>query len=359
MDLFVLNEKFDTISVIDTYESIIWTDRFRQYGDFELYTPMQEGLLDVIKQDYYLVNPNSEHVMIVEKILIGTDPENGNHATITGRSLESILERRIVWGLKTLKGKLQNGIKELLNDSIIAPPAKLSGRRIGNFIFEASNDPIITNLTIDAQYTGKNLYEVIQTACEENDIGFKITLNNRNQFVFKLYAGVDRSYGQSSLPYVVFSPNFDNLLNSNYIESKASLKNVTLIGGEGEGAARKYATVGTATGLNRRELFTDARDISSEVDENTVLSDEDYTALLTQRGKEKLAENTEIVSFEGQIDTTIMFRYGEHFFNGDIVQITNEYGHETTARILEIVTSEDKEGISIYPTFKTLTKEGE
>ena len=71
-----------------------------------------------------------------------------------------------------------------------------------------------------------------------------------------------------------------------------------------------------------------------------------------------LAENVSITSFEGETETTIMFQYGKDFFNGDIVQIANEYGHETKARILEIVRSEDKDGYSVYPTFKTIEQEG-
>ena len=129
------------------------------------------------------------------------------------------------------------------------------------------------------------------------------------------------------------------------------------IGGEGEGAARKYTTVGSGVGLNRREAFTDARDISSDVGDGVILTNAEYTAKLQQRGKEKLIENPEVISFEGQVETTLMFKYGEDFFNGDVVQIANEYGHETKARILEIVMSEDEEGISVYPTFKT-TEEG-
>lgn len=65
-----------------------------------------------------------------------------------------------------------------------------------------------------------------------------------------------------------------------------------------------------------------------------------------------------VTSFEGETETTIMFQYGKDFFNGDIVQIANEYGHETKARILEIVRSEDKDGYSVYPTFKTIEQEG-
>lgn len=184
-----------------------------------------------------------------------------------------------------------------------------------------------------------------------------IIVNNNKQFVFKLYAGTDRSYDQSANPYVVFSPKFENIINSNYVESKSALKTVTLVGGEGEGSARKYTTVGGGSGLNRRELFTDARDISSDVGDGVVLSDAEYTAQLQQRGKEKLAENTDVTSFEGQVETTVMFRYGEDFFNGDVVQIANEYGHETKARIVEIVMSEDEDGNSVYPTFKTIEQE--
>lgn len=357
MDLTVLNTNLDAVSIADTYESFIWTDRYYKYGDFELYAAMREGILDFIKQDYYLQSRDSEHVMIIEKLLISSDVEDGNHITITGRSLESILDRRIIWGQKTLNGNLQNAIKTLLNECIISPSD--SNRKISNFIFEASTDPTITSLTIEAQYTGDNLYDVIQKICEERNIGFKITLNDNKQFVFKLYAGTDRSYDQTVVPYVVFSPNFENIINSNYMESKASLKNITLVGGEGEGSARKYTTVGSGSGLNRRELFTDARDISSDVGDGVVLSNAEYTAQLQQRGKEKLAENTDVTSFEGQVETTIMFKYGEDFFNGDVVQIANEYGHETKARILEIVTSENEEGTSVYPTFKTITEEGE
>lgn len=353
MDLLVLNTDLDAISVVDTYESFIWTDRYRQPGDFELYMSMMLSVLQYIRQDYYIWNRDSEHVMIIEKIRIDSDVEDGNHITVTGRSLESILDRRIVWGQQVIRGNLQNGVKTLLNSCIISPSD--ANRKISNFIFKESTDPAVTSLTIDAQYTGDNLLTIIEKICSEHDIGFKVTLNDNKQFVFELYAGVNRSYDQTSNPYVVFSPKFENIINSNYIESKSALKTVTLIGGEGEGSARKYTTVGGGSGLNRREIFTDARDISSDAGDGVILTDAEYTAQLQQRGREKLSENTDVTSFEGQVETTIMFKYGEDFFNGDIVQITNEYGHETKARILEIVMSENEEGTSVYPTFATIT----
>lgn len=53
MDVTILNTNLDAVSIVDTYESFIWTDRYYAYGDFELYEAMREGLLDYIKQDYY------------------------------------------------------------------------------------------------------------------------------------------------------------------------------------------------------------------------------------------------------------------------------------------------------------------
>ena len=349
MDLMIYDSNRNPLWLLDIYNSFIWTDRYFKYGDFELHASMNEDLLQYLKQDYYITNANSEHVMIIEKLLINSDIENGNTITVSGRSLESLLERRIIWNRTTLSGNLQNGIKKLLDENVISPTD--SSRKIDNFIFEESTDSAITGLTIKGQYTGDNLYEAIASICQENSIGFKVTMNSANQFVFKLYSGVDRSYGQTENPYVVFSPNFENIVESNYVESKMALKNVTLIGGEGEGTSRKYTSVGTASGLDRRELFTDARDIRAEDDDGNAIPDSDYLAQLAQRGKEKLAENVDVVAFEGQADVYSMFTYGTDFFMGDIVQIADEYGHETKSRMVELVSSESEQGVSTYPTF--------
>lgn len=355
MELFVLNAVFESIAVIDTYESMIWTDRYNAYGDFEIYFAMDESLLEYIKEDYYLWLKESDHSMIIEDIKIDADTEEGNRLIVTGRSLESILERRIIWGQRVFSGNLQNAIQMMLNENIISP--SVADRKIANFVFVPSTDSKITSLTIDNQYTGDDLYTVIKGLCEENNIGFKIVLTDDNQFAFSLYAGADRSYDQTENPYVVFSPNFENIINSNYFSSKAGYRNVTLVAGEGEGASRKTTVVGSASGLDRRELFTDARDISSDTEDGT-LSDAEYIAQLRTKGLKKLADHMITTAFEGEVEVTRLFKYGEDFFIGDIVQIVNEYGNENSAYISELIISNSDEGLSIYPTFKTISKEG-
>ena len=355
MELVVLDVSLRTIDIVDNFESLIWVERYSAYGDFEIYIFVNAWLLGTLKQDYYLWLKGSEQTMIIEGIQIESDAENGDHLTVTGRSLESILDRRIVWKQTLLTGNFQNAIKKLLDENIINPSD--TSRKVNNLIFEPSTDPRITSLTVDMQFTGDNLYDAIKFLCDSKDIGFKITLSHDNKFVFKLLGWSDRSYDQFTNPYVIFSPEFDNIINSDYIESKRVLKTIALVAGEGEGLQRRTVTVtipsGAGTGLNRREIFRDARDVSSTVDGKELTAAE-YNSQLAERGGESLLENTFLKSFEGQVETTHLFKYGEDFFMGDIVQIANEYGIEGKARVTEIIRSQNKDGFDIYPTFVTI-----
>lgn len=358
MDIMVLNKNFEMVHIIDSYKSIIWTDRYNDAGDFELYTEVSGETLKYVEKDFYLTIKESERTMIVSTIAIESDRELGNFIQITGHSLEQILNRRIVWGLKTLNTNLQNGIKTLLNESIISPSD--ANRKIPNFIFEEVSDSKITDIKVEQQYTGDNIYDIVRTLCQDNDIGFKIVLNSDNQFVFSLYSGVDRSYNQKKNPCVTFSPRYDNLINSNYCETNLDYKTVTLIAGEDSGNNRKYRTysISQDNGLYRRELFTDARDIQSEYyDENNnkhTMTAAQYNAALDARGKEKLEEYSATTAFEGEVETQNSFKYKEDYFLGDIVQIENEYGFGGTARITEVVASLDGNGYALYPTFEML-----
>ena len=182
MELTVLDTNLNRIAILDSCESIIWTDRYYGYGDFEIYTSVSSDILNVLKEDYYLLLPESEHLMIIESFKIKSDFENGVRLIVTGRSIESILDRRIVWSQTVISGNLQNGIQILINDNIISPI--ISDRVIPNFIFEVSTDPLISSLTLEAQFIRTDLYETILNICSPLNISFKITLNDNNQFVF-------------------------------------------------------------------------------------------------------------------------------------------------------------------------------
>lgn len=355
MELRILDTNFIDVDVIDSYDSLVWTERYYSCGDMEIYTGITKHNLEVFREDFYLISNDSEKTMIIEDIQILTEVEEGNTLAITGRSLESILERRIIWNQTVLEGNFQNGIKQLLDENVINPEDP--SRRIENFIFKETDNEQIQELTIEGQFRGENLYETICSLCEVNKIGFKITLTSDNHFAFELYSGEDRSYDQVKNPYVIFSPDFDNLISSNYLESKKVQKTAVLVGGEGEGDKKKTVTVvdenGGGTGLDRREMYSNASDLSTSIN-GFLISNKKYLAQLEQRGKEELANNTFFKSFEGEVEPNVSFRYGEDYFMGDIVQLTNEYGMETKSRVTEFIRSINSSGIDVYPTFSAV-----
>lgn len=355
MEVWILDESFRSLFLIDAFESLLWVERFVGYGDFEIYTPVELNMLKQIKKNYYAWIKDSEAVMIIETIQITTSTEEGPRLIFSGRSLECILDHYIIWDQTVLSGDLQSGVEKLLNENIIRPD--VADRKLSNFVFERSDDPAITGLKHNAQYTGDNLYKVICSICEAYNIGFKITLNEKYQFVFKFYAGKDRSFDQNENPYIIFSSKFENVISSNYIDSDKNLRNVALVAGEGTGRDRKRSVVVTGpdiTGMNRRELYVDARDIQSETSEDEIISDTTYDMLLKTRGVEKLADYKSTQTFEGEMETVKTFVYGRDFFKGDIVQFVNEYDMETKVQVVEFVRAQDVGGYSTYPTFSII-----
>lgn len=352
MGYLLLNPAYESTDPVEIYDSLIWTERFWEAGDFEIYVPASMGVHDMYLEDYYLWSSDSDRLMIIEDVEDNTDVENGSFTTITGRSLESILERRIIWNQTILSGNFQNGIKKLLDENAIA--ATDPARRIPGLRFVPSLDPAITSLTIDAQYMGDNLYDAIVDLCKEKKIGFKIIMPTDGDLIFTLYAGLDRTYDQLTNPRVVFSPNFDNLAESTFRRSMRSHKTVNLVAGEGEGTAKKRTTVsrpeGPGSGFARREMYYEASGVSSN---NGAIPNATYLQQLAQKGLEVLADHTRERKFDGKIENLPDLKYTEHYYLGDLVQVENEFGATGRSRITEFIRSHSKTAIEAYPTLES------
>lgn len=332
MDLYILNKNLETIGIIDIYTSIIWNTKYFECGDFELYLPATAENIRLLQRDNYVLRDNT--AMIIQNIEITTDAENGNYLLVSGESLESLLKRRIIWTQTTINSTVENALRTLVNSNAVSPGDM--SRIIPGLILGAEKG--YTD-AIKTQFTGNNLYETIVDICTAYGLGWKISLVNKN-FVFELYKGEDKSN------FIIFSPEFDNLINTKYQSNMENYANTALIAGEGEGNQRKRQAIGEASGLDRYEIYIDARDISTNSEEP--ISDDEYNELLMQRGIEKLSECEIITAFEGDVETRNTF---ENWNVGDIVQITNEYGISAKSRITGLIESDDTTGYRVIPTF--------
>ena len=110
------------------------------------------------------------------------------------------------------------------------------------------------------------------------------------------------------------------MISESYEQSDFDERNVVLVAGEGEGTDRELVTLGSGSGLNRKELYVDARDLQSENDD-VVMTAAEYRQALTERGQSKLAEHQPILILDGDINVhNQLYEYGVDYDLGDIVR---------------------------------------
>ena len=347
MDFNIYDSSGVWVGIIEEPTSAIWTRAYNKPGDFEIYTPATPELLNLIAEDCYITRQGDDGVMVVERFELTTDAEDGDFVKVSGRSAACLLDRRIILEQTTLSGRVDRAVYKLINENASNPSD--ADRRLP--LVMAAPDVLAD--TISAQHTGTNLLEAVEAICAAYGMGFRVVSDSKTEIVLRveLYVGKDRRASQSINSSVIFSPEFENLLSTNYAFDVSKYKNVAIVAGEGEGKARKRAVYGAGAGLMRRELFVDARDMSTNDGE---ISDSEYTAQLEARGAEKLAEAQAVEAFDGEVDTAHTFALDVDYTVGDVVTVENEYGIRADSRIVAVSEFWDEAGYSTANTFEGL-----
>jgi len=355
-NIHVLNQNFELQGVIDDYVSIIWRPAYYDIGDFEIYLNATDKSIDLLRAGRYVVRSSDisvengvaiyKKVMVIKNLKLTTDVESGDFLAVTGREVKFLLHQRIVWGRYIISDSVEYALRRLIGANAINPVEPT--RTIPNM---QHDEPKGYPEQIELQISNKQLDEAVIEICKTYGYGWDIYIKG-GKLTVDIYKGVDRSYNQSERPYVVFSETFENLFGTEYVYESENYANMTLVGGEGEGGDRIYSYVNNdVSGLERYEIFTDAKDISQNLDsEDEAISYEDYLLLLDERGRENLADKTIAEGFSGEV-LDFNFKYGTDFFMGDIVTVINKYGIQKNVRVLSAIESEDNSGTKLIPQF--------
>ena len=343
MDIYIFNKNLEFIDNIDMAKSVIIAKKYTGCGDFEIYMSAALFKSDVLAIENYI--SYGDFFGIIESIKIETDAESGNYVTIAGRNIESILDRRIIMSQTVFNGTVEDYIRKIVDENCINPYDQ--DRKIPQITLSARKG---YTERIEIQCTYENLLGHIIEVCSSYNIGFRMIFDESiKKFVFELYKGIDRSVSNTNVLPVLFSKEYDNLLSTEYSLDTSLFKNVALVAGEGEGIERKKVMVGRKSkGLERRECFIDAREISTN---NGEISQEEYEGQLRVKGNTSLSDCSLIETIEGAIVQN-QFIFEKDFFLGDIVTIKNEYGLTLDSRIVETDIVEDETGFRVIPIFE-------
>lgn len=362
----------EVIGIIDNFKSIIWHPKYYGVGDFEIYAVATEKHLDLLQEGNYVTRPDDIEVGIIESFNVEHSAQDGTMIVAAGRYAKSILDRRHIYKLSgkvntptILRGNVETAIRSVVKDNAI--DCSFDTQRNISFLElgALSNIPAIivdgNGIATQKQVSYDNLLTYTDGVLQEYGLGSTITLDDSTyNLQYSVYQGADRSVDNTDYnEAIVFSPEYDNLTESNYRHDISTKKTSALIGGEGEGLDRFYSIIkGNEDGIERRETWIDASSINrkykDEQDVEHTYTDSEYKKMLDALGKQKLAELIATTEFAASINVTGgKWRLNEDYWLGDIVTIQdNEIGVYVNARITEYIETQDENGYTIEPTFE-------
>lgn len=416
MQIYVLNTKYETVGMVDEYESCLWHKKYNDVGEAELYLPASDDMVLLLQKGFYLYRYDDDMFCKIEKVEIKTDVENGDYLIATATDICKLLSGRIVRGQidpsgitspVVFSGTVANFIKKLITDNVINPPLNQAQRKISNFEFDDSNFAELTE-TIDTSVIAEDLLQLIITTCKAYNYGFRVSYNiNTQKQIFRLYRGKNKATTESD-EYVEFSPAFANILTSDFTVDASGYKNVAYVGykttADDFAILSLYNGATQPSGENRKEIYVDGTGTSRSItldelqaifngnvkrnptsggasgyyyvingsdetkvatfegetkdgvyEEKITVTDYTYLLLIHSLGRNALAENVETQSFSGEVDTIDTYEYKTDYDLGDTVKIVNEYGIEAEAQITEIMESDDTDnGYAVEPQFEYL-----
>lgn len=376
--LWIFNENLRRIGLLRQYEMAQWSNKFRDIGTFSInarYVDENLFLLDKTKTYYILLYMSSDETKSeqwntlhnvfgkIEKVSKEDDEDTDYPSTIKieGRLMPFLFSKRVIANTLDYKNmELITYIRDLITRCF----EKNTERYVDMNISCQKDNKVYEDTFITKQITGGQLWEELSDYFEQYKLGIVIApkidktfelsseygehlsgLSNVAGFEVQIKTGVDRTRG-NGLNTVIFSKSLSNIKRASYSYDSESDMNVAYIAGEGEGAERKWYEIqkdseNKKSAWNREELWIDARDIQSEGEDDTTLTDEEYDKLIEQRAYEKFQENAVMDEYSATVNEhNQRYVYMRDYDLGDWVTIQDrDLGIEIDAQIVEVTTT--------------------
>lgn len=346
----VLTSQLGLLTEIDNYESLIFTRRWHRPGEFTLrINRHKQGTEYLQKGNIVMLSPAKAGIIRHREIELGPEGKGSEQIMIIGHTLQSIAGQRVVVPPEGQSHDVKSGpaetvMKHYASNCMINPTNPARKIPIVVLATDQGRGP-----SISWQSRYKNLAEELEKVSLVTGLGWNICLDlTTKEWVFEVYQGRNLTAGQAENPPVIFSPDFDNIETQKYVESDIGYNTTAYVGGQGEGEGREIVEVGyEKEGLDRREMFVDARDTTGEK--------------LASRGEQKLSETPEVKTFEARTLTNSVFVYEKDWDIGDIVTVqSREWGVTADMQVTEVKEIYEPGGLKVEPVFgKNLPTLGE
>lgn len=346
LELYILDDAFQPIGLVDQFTSFIWTRKYYDTGSFSLYC--DAGYYSLFQSGSYLYRSDDMELGVLESLNFSQSDTGEKSVNVKGRFLKGILADRVIDKVQNLSGKTGDIMIRLVN--LLAISSSDPARKIPHL---SCAPELGYGSNIEVQATGDILLDKLHSLGKEDELSCRISyLHNNHSLLFEVWQGLDRTQGQSDNSWAVFSDQYENIQSLSYVTDHSSSKNFAYIAGAGEGEDRTVVTLDQTNGQPRRELYVDARDLQRKKDDDTEMTEEEYTAVLLQRGKEKLEEYPLVETFDAKVNVYSNLEYKTDYDLGDKCTFLNQdLGIEAETRITEITETYENGGVTISLVF--------
>lgn len=332
------NYEYESIDIIDTFNHLQTIERFKSYNDFELKVALNRK---------YIENLRPETILLIDDVFYFIDDVDGQDydLMIQGKSLVAKSKGRIIDTNYNRQARPEIIGYDLLNHFVVNPTA--DGLKVK--FLSLSNVLNLGTPSIRYQNSYGEVMESIEELCTTYGYGFIESPSG----IYNPSSRIEFVAVDDVSDVVEFSVENENLLGESYKNNNFDEANVAIVLGEGEGSERRRVVVNNhIVGLERKEIYVDARDIQSEVDD-VQLSNAEYDQLLRERGIAKLAERNKVLALESEINTRDqLFIYGEDYGLGSRVSVkSSKYQLKYKAVIESVTKTWDSTGHYIEPQF--------
>ncbi|WP_187387589.1 siphovirus ReqiPepy6 Gp37-like family protein [Weissella muntiaci] len=339
---------FESAALFDSAISLTINWNYRNFDDFTLKVPLTKENIQLFKAENILLLKGQ--FFFIDRTIVEKDDDG--FATVSGKSIAAKLDTRIIMNTYSTDSRLvERVVADLIQQHAVNPSDEK--RKLAYLTLSDNIDGIVGE-NIAYQKTYGDVLEEITTLMTTYDFGFKEVpvnyINPVQQIV--LFKGNDLS------DTIEFSKEFDNLTKESFENAVYDERDTAYVLGEGEGNDRKGVYIGTQlSGIERRELYVDARDLQHTVKNDdgseTELNDDQYTNALIQRGKDKLAERMPVLEVNGIVNlNSELFEFRKDYNVGDRVRISSTlFSMAKTAILSSVEEVWDSDGHTMTPTF--------
>lgn len=337
------NKDLEFIGEIDNFKSTVYVRRWETFGTFEIH--LEEDRPELFVEGYYIMLNNDAYrsgiIQYYKNDSDGYEPKSQKDIVIKGYSLLYLLYWRITVPPATNNGyriwnnkPIEDIMYDLVNENAVNPSD--SKRKIPQLTMGTSQH---RGGKLTFQTRLKYLTDDLYTLSRQSGLGVSIKLDAvSKRFVFEVLEGRDCTYGIENPRSYIFSKANNKVNKRTYTYSTMGAKNMAYIGGQGDGDDREIVTLhDELAGLERKEMFVDARDIP-----------EGQTDNLLDRGNTKLEATKEVVSYEFDASTE---DYGTLWDLGDTATFVDESGFIEDNRITEVREAYESSVLRIDPVF--------